>query len=210
MQIQHRAGKFWGSDFLRQFIPISRNTHIFVYRFSDRNKYIHDEANKKQQRDFLKAGGVTFAPITNTHSNTAMVGYRWDPDLNCTSVTPYLHATDGTRLTAEEKGCEHYGVLESKEGDEVIQVIQKYGDHVRVRTLVVGDYQRFSPKLLSDIVEPRVKWSRVVREIAAYAGGDYPPQVDTRFNRVTVSEAEFRRSPYAMLLEDDISELFPY
>jgi hypothetical protein len=193
MQVQHKAGKFWASDFFTQFFPNKKDIVIYVYRFT-RPEYNY---NNKNQQDWLKAGGVTFESLLKPKQNTVMLGWRYNLDLNKVQAAPYLHNDNGDVLKVD--GNPHYGLFTFTPDQEVIQIIKKENEGVRVVTALIQDFQTNSLIEKSDFVE-NIKTSTWSRPIAAYGGGDEPIPASARFNRTEITLEQLLASNYAYLL----------
>ncbi len=197
MQVQHKAGKFWASDFFTQFFPNKKDIVIHVYRFT-KPKYNY---NNKNQDDWLKAGGVTYASMWRPKQNTVMLGWRFNLDLNQVQVTPYLHANDTKVMKGDIPEFNYLKVFNVKEGQEIIQIIKKEENGVRVITALIEDFKTNSLVEMSDFLATQIKASTWSRPIAAYAGGDEPVPQSVRFNRTEITEQELLASNWAFLLK---------
>lgn len=207
MNICHKKGSFFGSDILTRLTPISGDIWVWIYRFSEKSKYIHPDNDPNKQNDWLKGGGAKFKgnrsllDITNARQDSVMNGWRFNPSKDKVQVTPYFHEADGTRHHGDWD--DQIPVFDMNYGEiEIFAVARNQKTNkVRILTQIAKNWQQYTPLTNAHVIDTdKIDCKGVGRFISSYAGGDFAPPSPISFERQLLSVKQVRNSPYSSIL----------
>lgn len=147
------------------WLPVNSRKEFSVY-FIPRESSKYIQSNSNEQKDWLKSLGLSYSPIFNSHKNSVMLGWRYNPTTDLFEFGPYWH--DSIKEAHYPEKVE--GPIISARVNEPIKCLIKeaFGGLQEVEITNLISKRRYT--YLVDV--KRSKWART---ISPWFGGTLPP-----------------------------------
>lgn len=147
-------------------VPYSKDKMTIYFVPTESTRYV--QSVKSEQNDWLKATGISFSPILNSHKNSIMLGWRYNQKLDTFEFCAYCHDSDKNPHYPEK---DKVPFLSSKINEPIKMVIEKINAPlssilVRITNMVTEEEVAYT------LVIKTSKWART---ISPWFGGTLPP-----------------------------------
>lgn len=164
-------------------------TIYFVAKES--TKYV--QPDPKEQKDWLKSLGLSYSPIWNSHKNSVMLGWRYNPTHDLFEFSHYIHRHDGVYENVDD--YDDISPITAKVGEPVMCQIIPEKDHLRwkLTNLKTGESMTLLfPITLSISIS---KWART---ISPWFGGTLPPPKKVTYDLYWNVSEEYIKKVYGI------------